>query len=115
MSRAAGEYTRKIKIAERGVEVDALNQPLDAWTIKFQLWSKPRSKTGMSSVRAAEAGINASPTLYSFRINYRPTGITTAMRVEDGDGNLFDIREIIHDIANHEWTDLVCETGGNNG
>lgn len=115
MSRAAGEYTRKITIKERGVEVDAANQPIDSWTIKFRLWSKPRSKTGMSSVRAAEAGIAASPTLYSFRIKYRPTGITTAMRIEDNDGNIFDIREIIHDIAEHEWTDLVSETGGNNG
>jgi SPP1 family predicted phage head-tail adaptor len=115
MSRAAGEFTRKIKISERGTDTDAENQPVDTWTMKFHVWSMPRSKTGMSAVRAAEAGVAASPTMYSWRINYRPTGLTTGMRVEDPDGTIGDIVQIIHDIAGHDWTDLVCEAGGNNG
>jgi SPP1 family predicted phage head-tail adaptor len=114
MSRAAGEYNRKIVIAEPGVAKDAANQPVEVWTPKFTPWAKVRGKTGMSSVRAAERGIPASPTAYSFRIKYKPVGITTAMRVEYG-GKFYSIIELIHDVAEHEWTDIVCETGGNNG
>ena len=115
MSRAAGEYTRKVTIRERGTDTDDENQPTGNWTIKFRLWAKPRSKTGMSSVRAAESGVAVSPTLYSWRINYRPVGITTGMQLEDPDGLIGDIVEVIHDVAEHEWTDLVCQVGASNG
>jgi phage head-tail adaptor, putative, SPP1 family len=114
MSRAAGEYSRKIKISKRDPGVDAANQPLDNWLLVLSPWAKPRGATGMGAVRSAMEGVDVSTTMYSFRINYRPAGIDTGMRLEDH-GTFYDIRKIVHDVDKHEWTDLVCEAGGNNG
>ena len=116
MSIAAGELNRRITIWAKTGAVDAANQPIEAWepTPRFTLWARIMSATGMAAVRAAQEGVALSPTKYSFRIRYRPTGIDTGMQVRYGDGK-YDIRDIRHDHAGHEHTDLVCEIGGNNG
>ncbi|HEX8586172.1 MAG TPA: phage head closure protein [Allosphingosinicella sp.] len=117
MSIAAGELNRMIAIEQRGAVLDEANQSIDAWTAVpglGALWARPLTANGMSSVRAAQEGIPVSPGRYSWRIRYRPVGITTDMRVNHK-GMFFDIRDIRHDIEHHDWTDLVCELGGNDG
>ena len=114
MSNNRGERNRLIHIEKRVAGKDAANQPIDAWQFVMRRWSKPLTATGMAAVRAAESGVPATPTRYSFRINYTPTGINEGYRVNDH-GVFYDIRDIRHDHANREYTDLVCEHGGNNG
>lgn len=114
MSTGAGEYNRKIIIAERTATKDALNQPIDLWLPKYTPWAKILSATGMAAVRASQEGLPTVPTKYSFRIRYKPVGITTAMRVEYK-GLFYDIRDIRHDHDRKDHTDLVCELGGNSG
>lgn len=114
MTLAAGELNRKIVISKPNDAVDALNQPLPGRVPVFNLWARPLTATGMAAVRAAEQGVPMAPGKYSWRIRYRPTGITTNMTVEYR-GVFFDIRDIRHDYANHEYTDLVCETGVDHG
>jgi SPP1 family predicted phage head-tail adaptor len=114
MSNNRGERNRLIQIERRSGDVDAANQPLDTWVLVMERWSKPLTSTGMAAVRAAEQGVPATPSRYSFRINYTPTGIDVGMRV-NYKGTFFDIRDVRHDLSNREYTDLVCEQGGNNG
>jgi SPP1 family predicted phage head-tail adaptor len=116
MSMGAGEYNRKIIVRERTGAVDGLNQPLDEWNAlpTFMLWSKILGVNGMAVIRAAIDGLTVAPGRYSFRVRYRPTGITTDMRVEYG-GMIFSILEVRHDLDRHEFTDIVCDTGANNG
>lgn len=118
MSIPAGELNRLIAIEGRGTGVDDANQSVDtAWATVpglGALWSRPLTTNGMAAVRAAEDGVPISPGRYSWRIRYRPVGITTAMRV-NYKGTFFDIRDIRHDYERKQHTDLVCETGGNDG
>jgi SPP1 family predicted phage head-tail adaptor len=115
MSMGAGEFNRKILLRERTGAVDGTNQPLDEWNVlpTFTLWAKILGANGMAVVRSALAGVPAAPGKYSFRVRYRPTGITEDMRVEYG-GTHFVIRDIRHDLDRHEWTDIICETGVTN-
>lgn len=115
MGIAAGKMRTKLLIQERTGETDAANQPLDNWVTLFEVWSQPRSATGMAAVRATMQGVPDAPSKVSFRIRYREN-ITEAMRVVvKRNMVVYDIRDIRFDLENQEWTDLVCETGGNNG
>ena len=114
MSNNRGERTRLIIIEKREGTVDEANQPIDVWEFVMRRWAKPLTATGMTAVRSAEAGVPVVPSRYSFRINYTPAGIDVGMRVNMKNA-LFDIRDIRHDHAQREYTDLVCEAGGNNG
>lgn len=114
MSNNVGERTRLLTISKRTGAVDAANQPIDAWEFVAKRWGRPLTSSGMSAVRAAEQGVQASPGRYSWRINYTPDLFDVGMRAEYK-GIIFDIKELRHDHAAREYTDLVCETGGNNG
>lgn len=114
MSNNVGERTRRIVIEKRQAGVDAANQPIDAWEPVMSRWGKPLTSSGMAAVRAAEQGVNAAPGRYSWRIKFTPEGIDVGMRV-NYKGVIFDIRDIRHDYAGKDYTDLVCEQGGNNG
>jgi len=114
MSLAAGDLNRKITISKPGATKDASNQVIPAWEPVFSLWAKILGANGMSAVRSAEAGIALAPGKYSFRIRYRLVGIDTSMRVEY-QGLTFNIIDVRHDLDRHEYTDLVCETGANDG
>ena len=116
MSMGAGEFNRKIQVERRSAGVDSLNQPLDTWELAFPngLWSKILGMSGMAVIRNEQAGIPVSPGRYSFRIRYRATGISTAMRVIYA-GAVFDIGDIRHDLDGHVYTDLICESGASNG
>ena len=114
MSNNRGARNRLLVIEKRVDGVDAANQPLDDWEFVMRRWGESKTASGMAAVRAAEQGVTAVPGRYSWRINYTPDGIDIGMRA-NYKGVLFDIRDIRHDHANREHTDLVCEQGGNDG
>ena len=114
MGSNVGNRTRRILIERRTGAADAANQPIDAWEPVMGRWGRPLTATGMSAVRAAEQGVQASPGRYSWEIAFTPEGIDVGMRV-NYKGVIFDIRDIRHDYANRDYTHLVCEQGGNNG
>lgn len=115
MSIAAGSLTRKITIEHPVDTVDDYNQAHKIWLPLLRVWGRPLTSTGMASVRALMDGVPLVPGQYSWRIRYRPEGITSAMRINYQDKFFFDIRELRHDFDRHEYTDLVCELGGNDG
>lgn len=114
MSIAAGSLTRKLQIEQRSDEKDAANQPLDNW-IPFgrPVWGRPVGPNGMTVVRASHDGVPIAPGRYSWRIRFKPT-VTADMRV-NYKGLIFSIVDVRNDFAEKEYTDLVCELGGNNG
>lgn len=111
----SGRLNRRITIQRRGPEQDEAGQPIDGWVEVGKPWAWIKGQTGMGVGRqlAGEGTVAASLNVYSFRIRYRPA-ITDAMRVLY-DGRVYDIKHVRHDLAGREWTDLVCELGGNDG
>ncbi len=109
------KLSRRIQIQRRGPVQDAGGQPVDGWieVAKPWAWIIGQTGMGMSKQMAGEGTVDGSIDAYSFRIRYRPS-ITAAMRVLHG-GQAFDIKQVRHDLASREWTDLVCEQGGNDG
>ena len=116
MSMGAGEFNRRITLHEKSGAVDAANQPIDdfADAPAFTLWAKILGASGLSVVRAGMDGVAATSGMYSFRVRYRPTGIHTDMQLRYG-GFKFDVRDVRHDFNRHEYTDIVCELGANDG
>ena len=111
---AAGDLNRQILVEKHSGTLDALNQPLDNnWITHATVWANVKGQTGMGSLKSSAEGLAQAINAYSFRIRYK-TDITTAMRVSMA-GEKFDIIDIRHDKAFQEWTDLVCQVGGNNG
>lgn len=114
MTIAAGELNRYVLIEKREVALDALNAPVDTWIPHASFWASIRGQTGMGAIKAStEAGVVKSISRYSFRCRYR-NDIDIGMRV-NLKGQLFDIKQITHDLDRREWTDIVCEAGGNDG
>lgn len=114
MGLAAGKLNRLITIQQRGVGVDALNQPLSVWNTLAVVYANVVGSTGMANIRqstTSEEGLTREVNAYSFRIRYR-TDVNAKMRVML-EGVPYDIKQVRHDHANREWTDLVCEVGGN--
>lgn len=110
----AGNLNRKITIQRRTQTQDAAGQPVDAWVDVVKPWAWVKTQTGMGALRNSQDGsVAMSLVAYSFRIRYRPS-VTDDMRVIYG-GLYFDIKQVRHDLADHEWTDIVCEEGGNDG
>lgn len=116
MSENTGEYNRIISVEQRTQVVDSSNQLVDEWVVVHErLWSKIKGETGMATIRRAgeNQGIMTTTVRKSFRIRFR-TDIDVGMRVVRR-GVPYDILVIQHDEANREYTDLVCEAGGNDG
>lgn len=119
MTLAAGILNRQLVIEGPVTERDELNQTIAGWQLIDTVWANIKGDTGMSSIRqsAAADGITRNINNYSIRIRYYPTGLTSGMRcwVVGEPDVYYDIKQIRHDRARREWTDLVCEEGGNNG
>lgn len=119
MTLAAGTLNRQIVIEGRVATKDELNQPIESWQAIDTVWANIKGDTGMSAIRqsAASQGLTRDINSYSFRIRYYPTGLNSGMRcwiVGEPDA-YYDIKQIRHDRSRREWTDLVCEEGGNDG
>lgn len=109
-----GNLNRRILIQKRTQVQDETGQVTDTWVDVVNPWAWVKTQTGMGSLRNDQAGsVALSVVAYSFRIRYRPS-VTDDMRVVYGGLN-FDIKQVRHDLAGHEWTDIVCEEGGNAG
>ena len=107
----AGNLNRRIEIQKQTEVRLPSGQPKLEWTVYKRVWAWVKGATGMASVRQSGLQDNVAGSLnsYSFRIRYR-ADITNAMRIAYG-GFTFDIKQVRHDLAGHEWTDLVCEEG----
>lgn len=117
MSLRAGSLNRLIRIERRLAGEDAAGQPHEGWdpTPVAEVWANVKGATGMASIRqtSPQDNVAASVNSYSLRIRYRE-GIDAGMRVVLN-GTPFDIKQVRMDYAGREWTDLVCEQGGNDG
>jgi SPP1 family predicted phage head-tail adaptor len=109
-SLAAGTLNRRITIQRPGTAQDGAGQPIPTWTDVVSVWANVASKSGLEATRSDTP---TSIVSYSMRIRYR-TDIDATMRVLYG-GVIYDIRAAIPDQAGHEYTDLVVETGANDG
>lgn len=111
----AGDLNRQIVIQSRDSGTDDAGQPVDTWTTLATVWAHILGATGMGSIRqsAVRDGVAVELNSYSFRIRYR-TDVTAAKRVVYG-GQNYDVKQVRHDLAGKEWTDIVCELGGAEG
>jgi len=113
----AGQLNRRIRIERKLEGEDVAGQPQEGWdpTPVAEVWANVKGATGMASIRqtSPQDNVAASVNSYSFRIRYRE-GIDDGMRVVLNDVP-FDIKQVRMDHAGREWTDLVCEQGGNDG
>lgn len=109
MTLAAGRLNRYITIQRRVAGADAYGQPSTTWETFAQTWADVRAPAGRAAAQAVTADRTTSTTAYSMRIRYR-TDITADMRVQLA-GVVYDIAEVLPDLAHHEHTDLVCVAG----
>jgi SPP1 family predicted phage head-tail adaptor len=107
----AGKLRNPIVLQTRDSGTDAAGQPVQTWTTLATVWAHVLGSTGMGAIKAAVGGVEVNG--YSFRIRYR-TDVDAAKRVVFN-GQNFDVKQVRHDFAGKEWTDLVCEVGGNDG
>lgn len=117
MKLASGKMNKYIRIEKRTGEKDALNQQLDEWVVVLSTWAHALGSTGMGTIRQSQTveGVTRDIAQYSYRIRYRGfLKFDNGMRV-NWKGIFFDIKQINHDMEKQEWTDIVCEVGGNNG
>lgn len=112
MTLAAGKLNRRVTIQKRTDGTDAAGQPLLTWEDVATVWANVAGDTGLGTIRNA-GDVPAAIKRYSVRIRFRE-GLDEGMRVLLG-AVPFDIREVRMDYAKREWTDLVCEQGGNDG
>ena len=107
----AGKLNRRVTIQQKTVVYDELNQPIsEDWTDFAMVWADIKFLSGLETVKAS-ADISVSRA--SIRIRFRDD-ITSDMRVTF-EQSVFDIHSVLPDVAKHEYCDLVCETGANNG
>jgi SPP1 family predicted phage head-tail adaptor len=106
-----GKLNRRIVIQSRDSGTDDAGQPVQTWTTLATVWAHILGATGMGYIKAGVDGVEVNA--YSFRIRYR-TDLDAADRVVFN-GQNFDVKSVRHDLAGREWTDLVCEVGGNDG
>lgn len=111
---AAGELNRLLQFQRRLETLDDLNQPvLGNWENFVQRWGNIRTPSGMGSIAPVD-GVPRALNHYSIRTRFLNDGsIGVGMRIVHN-GTIFDIKQIKHDFDSREWTDYVCEVGGNN-
>lgn len=102
----------RITIQSRNQGQDSTGQPIEGWGNDLKLWAWVKAPTG-SGMANAQEGVVRSITSYSIRVRYR-SSLNDSMRVLLN-GQAYDIRQVSHDHAGREWTDLLCEVGGNDG
>jgi SPP1 family predicted phage head-tail adaptor len=107
----AGTLRHLITLQTRDSGTDDAGQPVQTWTQLTQVWADIRGANGLNTIKASLDGVEINA--YSFRIRYR-TDVDAAKRVVYG-GQNYDVKQVRHDHAMREWTDLICEVGGNDG
>ena len=112
MTLAAGKLNRRITIQQRVAGQDEAGQPVMTWTDVATVWANVAGATGLGTIKTG-GDVTAAIKRYSIRIRFRE-GLDEGMRVLLGTLP-FDVKEVRMDYAGREWTDLVCEQGGNDG
>lgn len=107
-----GSLNRRIAIQSRTAGTDEAGQPLLTWTDVATVWANVAGQTGLGTIKNS-GDVTAAIKAYSFRIRFRE-GIDEGMRVLYN-ATPFDVKQVRMDYAGREWTDLVCEQGGNDG
>lgn len=117
MTLAAGELNRRIEIQERLPDaLDELGMPVvgdAAWTLHAFRWANIKGQSGMGVIRDSTEGADTTVNAYSFRIRYLRT-VTPGMRVLF-EGQVYDIKDVRHDLGRQDWTDLICQVGVSDG
>ena len=108
----AGKLNRRITIQQRQAGYDEAGQPVQTWADVVSVWANVAGNTGLTTIKNA-SDVTAAIKRYSIRIRFRE-GLNEGMRVLLGTVP-FDVKEVRMDYAGREWTDLVCEQGGNDG
>ena len=113
-----GKLNRRITIQQRSTTQDAAGQAANTWSdigTAPNVWANVLGATGMASIKQSSPieGVATAMNSYSFRIRYR-ADVTAGMRVYYN-SQPYDIKQVRLDIAGQDWTDLVCEQGGNDG
>lgn len=114
---AAGDLDRRITVKRRAPGEDEVGNPNGAWSITVcRPWANYRAPSGMGSIAAerVEAGREISTAACSWRIRYR-TEILAGDRVEESDGTIWDIKQVLPDRQGRVHVDLVCVTGASEG
>ena len=110
MTLHSGKLNRRITIQYRERVMDEYGQEtLDNWQDLCHVWAWVKSASGVSSLPTSD-GVGRDITRYSFRIRYN-VRVKADMRILY-QGNIFSIREVLHDIAGHEYTDITANLGG---
>jgi SPP1 family predicted phage head-tail adaptor len=107
----AGTLRNLILLQTRDSGTDDAGQPVQTWTDLASVWADIRGANGLNTIKASLDGVEINA--YSFRIRYR-TDVDAAKRVVYG-GQNYDVKQVRHDHARKEWTDLICAVGGNDG
>lgn len=114
----ARALNRKITIKRKESGQDTWGQPIIAWVTVYSPFAEVKAPTGLAvAAERMVGGLEISTAAYSFRVRHRE-GINPGMRVEqthDGVTAIYDIKQVIDDVAGREYLFLVCETGGNEG
>lgn len=119
MGLAAGDLNRKFLLQSPPdpEATDAAGQPIVTWTDEATVSGSIKGQTGMGSIRqnGVQDEVAVAITQYSIRIRYR-AGIATGWRIVAlPENQAFDIKSVKMDYDRKNWTDLVCELGGNQG
>jgi len=105
-----GKLNRRVSLQKLGPAQDSAGQPTQQWTEFAKPWADIRFVSGKEF---ATAGSEASSATASIRLRYRED-VTPAMRVVYR-SSIFNIVAILPDESGHEYVDLACTTGANNG
>ena len=112
MALHAGKLNRRILVQQRVREFDSCGQLLEEWRDLCHAWAWVKSASGVAYLPTSD-GVGRDIVKYSFRVRYNPR-IKADMRIVYL-GEYYEIRDVLHDIAGHEYTDIVANHGGANG
>ena len=112
MTLYSGKMNRRITIQKREDDYDSAGQQVDRWEDLCLTWAWIRTASGVAAM-ATKDGVGRDITRYSFRIRYN-VHVKADMRILY-QGLIFEIREVLHDIAGKEYTDIVAYLGGATG
>lgn len=107
----AGRLRSRVMLQEPVESRDSYGAIVKGWRDLKEVAANIRYQTGAEYQRhhadLGEAGV-------SVRIRYRK-GISNALRVRLADGTLLAVAAVLHDADHHDYVDLVCKTGVNDG
>src|SRR5688572_14879300 len=106
---AAGKMNRELVIQQRTGAADAAGQPSETWETFATVFAWIKSPTGSASAERISGNQEVSSASLSARIRYR-TDITAGMRATEN-SVVYDIAQVVPDVAGRQYTDLVLVAG----